>query len=147
MVTKSAAPFWLILAALASVTCSTEAEPMLKPGDAYADDFSPGVLIYATVNCDRRLTHAVLSMNHLGDFDLSINITDDCSRSSGGYAYGEVLILGRYTWADSSLHFTPEAGGTGPFPGTFDSDSVRLTLPPRTDSLAATQFQLHLPRL
>lgn len=120
---------------------------MLAPADSYADGFSPGILIYATVNCDRRLTHAVLSMNRLGDFDLSINITDDCSRSGGGYGYGEVLILGSYTWADSNLHFTPEAGGTGPFPGTFDSDSVRLTLPPRTDSLAATQIQLHLPRL
>jgi hypothetical protein len=147
MAPKSAAPFLLTLAALVSAACGTHTEPIPEPADSYAAEYDPGVLIYATVNCDRLLTHALLAMNRLGDFDLSINIIDDCSRSGGGYGYGEVLILGTYTWADSTLQFTPATGGTGPFSGTFDSDSVRLTLPARTDSLAATPLQLHLPRV
>jgi hypothetical protein len=143
MTTCRVTTFILTLAALG---CSTESEPPPEPAGTFSDAYDPGRLIYATVNCDRRLTYAILDMNHLGDFDLSINVIDDCTRSGGGLGFGEVLMLGTYTRESSTLHFTPESGGTGSFQGTFDADSVRVTLPARTDSLAATDLQLRLTR-
>lgn len=130
-------------------SCDTTTGPP-DPGDAsYAVEFTPGRLVYATVNCDRFVTHAVLSLGRRDrGFDLSTNLYDDCSRAGGGYTFWEVLILGQYAMTDTLLAFTPESGATPPFTGSFDAEYVRLTLPARTDSLAATPIALELgPKL
>ena len=127
------------------LSCDTSTGPP-DPGDAsYAVEFTPGRLVYATVNCDRFVTHAVLSLGRRDHgFDLSTNLYDDCSRAGGGYAFWEVLILGHYSMNDTLLTFTPESGATPPFTGSFDAAYVRLMLPARSDSLAPTPIALEL---
>ena len=127
------------------LSCDTSTGPP-DPGNAsYAVEFTPGRLVYATLNCDRYVTHAVLSLGRRDRrFDLSTNLYDDCSRSGGGYAFWEVLILGHYTINDTLLAFIPESGATPPFAGSFDAAYVRLTLPARSDSLALTPIPLEL---
>ena len=125
--------------------CGQEPEPP-DPGDAvYAADFTPGRLVYATVSCDRFLTHAILSLSRrVHSFDLSVNLTDDCSRSGGGFAFGQVLVLGTYAATDTLVSFTPTSGATPPFTAGFDGTYMRVTLPARSDSLAATPIMLQL---
>jgi hypothetical protein len=85
------------------------------------------------VNCDRLISHAVLSVNEQGDFDLSVNVIDDCSRAGGGFSFSEVLHLGSYTRQGTILSFTPDAASAPLFTGTMEGDYIRLTLPPETD--------------
>ena len=127
------------------LSCNTSTGPT-DPGDAsYAVVFTPGRLVYATVNCDRFVTHAVLSLGRRDrGFDLSTNLYDDCSRAGGGFTFWEVLILGHYSMNDTLLAFTSESSTTPPFTGSFDGTYVRLTLPARSDSLAATPIGLEL---
>ena len=146
MTTTRLTPRWVTAALLAALACGTEPPPPLVPDGTYADFYDPGHLIYATLNCDRLLTHALFALGS-GDFELSINITNDCTRVGAGYGFGEVLILGTYTRVDSTLTLTPDEASTSPFTGTFDRDSVRLMLPARSDSLGAVPVPLHLPRL
>jgi len=135
----------IALAVFGTVACATGPEPPQAAG-TYSRDFAPPQVIHATATCDRLLTYAVLSMNRLGDFDLSINITNDCTPAGAGYSYGEVLILGKYARAGTSLQFTPNPGNTGPFSGSLSADTAYVTLPARPDSLAATSLDLQLPR-
>jgi hypothetical protein len=124
-------------ALLVSPACESSTGPPDPGGASYSVGYTPGRLVFATVNCDRLLTYAILSLGQRDrGFELSVNIVEDCSRAGAGYGYWEVLILGRYTVIDSVLTFTPDAAATAPFTGTFDGAYVRLTLPVRSDSLA-----------
>lgn len=146
---KTSALESLAVLSLVAFACDDATGPP-DPGDAsYAVVYDPGRLVYATVNCDRLLTHAVLSLGRRDrGFGLSINVVDDCSRAGGGFAFWEVLILGHYSVADTLLTFMPESSGTPQFSGAFDADYVRLTLPPRSDSLAPTPIAVELgPRV
>ena len=135
----------LILALGLSPSCETSTGPPDPGNGSYAVVFTPGRLVYATVNCDRFVTHAVLSLGRVDrGFDLSTNLYDDCSRAGGGFTFWEVLILGHYFVNDTLLTFTPESGATPPFTGSFDANYVRLTLPARSDSLAITPIALEL---
>ncbi len=138
-----------ILAAV-SATCRSSTAPAADPGDAsYSVSLTPPPVIYATSNCDRYLSYAILSLGRrLHDFSLSINVMNDCTRAGGTWTYGEVYIDGHYATADTALSFTPYPGRTAPFLGTFDATYVRLTLPARADSLALTPIALQLgPRM
>ena len=128
-----------------ALSCDTSTGPP-DPGDAsYSVEYTPGRLVYATVNCDRFVVHSVLSLGRRDHgFDLSTNLYDDCTRAGGGYTFWEVLILGHYSVNDTLLTFTPESGATPPFTGSFDAAVVRLTLPGRSDSLAPTPIALEL---
>jgi hypothetical protein len=77
-------------------------------------------------------------------FDLSINFTDDCSRSGGGYAFWEALILGDYTTTGREFVLIPDTTRMPRFPGTFDGTYVRFTLPANPDSLAPTPIEMQL---
>jgi hypothetical protein len=86
----------VVLAAVVGLTaCGTEPDQRLFEG-TYAAVYEPPQLISATSTCDRLVSHVLLSVNALGDFDLSINVTDDCSRTGGGFAFFEVLKVGKY---------------------------------------------------
>lgn len=111
------------------VSCGTE------PGDAsiqgsYSTAYDPPRLVSATVNCDRLVSYAILSLNDRGDFDLSVNIIDDCSRVGGGYTYAEVLTLGHYTRRGSSLTFREDGPGGATFEGSVADAYIDLALPP-----------------
>lgn len=134
-----------VIVLAAGLSCDSSTGLPDPGGASYAVVYDPGRVVYATLNCDRLLTHAVLSLGRRDrGFDLSINLVDDCSRAGAGYAFWEVLILGRYSVTDSLLTFTPESPGTPPFSGTFDATSVRLMLPARSDSLAPTPIAVEL---
>jgi hypothetical protein len=138
----------LVFAAVAvavTTSCDSSTAPP-DPGDAsYSVALAPAPIIYATVNCDRYLSYAILSLGRrLRGFDLSINVMNDCTRAGGIWTYGEVYISGHYSVTDSVLIFTPDPGRTPPFAGTFDPTYVRLTLPARSDSLALTPIPLQL---
>lgn len=135
----------IALALLALGGCATDPRAP-DPGDAlYAAGFTPGRLVYATINCDRFLTHAVMSLGRRAhEFDLSVNLYDDCTRAGGGFTYWEVLVLGTYTTDGSLVSLQPTSGATPPFTATFDGTFMRVSLPARTDSLAATPILLQL---
>jgi hypothetical protein len=128
-----------------TASCGSTTAPA-DPGDAtYSVALTPPPVIYATVNCDRYLSYAILSLGRrLREFSLSINVMNDCTRAGGIWTYGEVYIEGHYATADTVLTFTPDPGRTAQFFGTFDATYVRLTLPARADSLALTPISLQL---
>lgn len=113
------------------VACGTDpsaAEELLQ--GTYGAEYDPPIAAGATVNCDRSIPHAVLSMNDQGDFDLSVNTIDDCTRAGGGFNFSEVLHLGTYTRQGTLLSFTPDSASAPLFTGTLEGEFVRLTLPP-----------------
>ena len=137
----------LVAAAVVAIAASCESSTAPPdPGDAsYSVALTPAPIIYATVNCDRYLSYAILSLGRrLREFSLSINIMNDCTRAGGIWTYGEVYIEGHYATLDTTLTFTPDLGTTLPFTGTFDATYVRLALPARADSLALTSIPLRL---
>ncbi|MDH3455461.1 MAG: hypothetical protein OER90_01350 [Gemmatimonadota bacterium] len=137
----------LFATVLAAVTpaCESSTGPIDPGGASYSVAFDPAQIIHATLTCDRYLSYAILSLGRsTRGFSLSINIMNDCTRGGGTWTYGGVYIEGQYVMEDTTLSFTPDAASTPPFVGSFDSTYVRLTLPPRTDSLAATPIPLRL---
>jgi hypothetical protein len=128
---------------VAIASCNSSTGPPDPSGASYSRAFDPPRIVMATENCDRLLTYGILSLGE-GDFDLSVNLIDDCSRGGGGHDFWEVLILGQYTVRDTLLSFNPEVGKTPPFSGTFDAEYVRLELPPRPDSLSILPISLEL---
>jgi hypothetical protein len=106
--------------------------------------YDPARLTSATLSCDRLLTYTILSMNTLGDFDLSFNYIDDCSRSGGGYSYFGVLKLGTYTRQGNELAFTPDSAAAPAFIGIIDGVYVNLTLPPAVGNLAPTDIDIRV---
>lgn len=123
--------------------CRSSTGPPDPGGASYSVVYDPPRVVFATVNCDRSIPYAIISLGR-GDFGLSINIIEDCSRSGGGFSFGEVLILGSYSVRDTTLSFVPEEARTPPFSGSFDASYVRITVPARTDSLAATPILVEL---
>jgi hypothetical protein len=119
----------LALLALVLGSCSAEPEEQFIRGN-YSVEYDPLRLVSATGNCDRLISHAVLSMNELGDFDLSVNVVDDCTRAGGGYDFSEVLKLGDYQLEGTRLSFTPDSASTPLFTGMVDGDFIQLSLPP-----------------
>jgi hypothetical protein len=125
--------------------CESSTGPVDPGGASYSAGYAPGRLVYATLNCDRLLTYAILSLGRSRrEFDLSVNIVEDCSRAGAGYAYWGVLILGDYMVTDSVLAFAPDSPSTPAFTGTFDGAYVTLELPVRSDSLAPTPVTVQL---
>jgi hypothetical protein len=109
--------------------CTTGPDDHDVPG-TYAVNYEPPQLASATEFCDRLIPHAALSMSELGDFDLSINLVDDCSRAGGGSTPSEVHIGGLYRRQAARLSFTPGNETAPLFTGTLEGDFVRLNLPP-----------------
>ena len=133
----------LSLGALFLAACGTEPdEPGLQ--GSYSVAYDPARLTSATLNCDRLLTYTILGMNDLGDFDLSFNVIDDCSRAGGGYTYFGVLKLGTYTRQGNELAFTPDSAMSPAFTGVIDGEYVTLTLPPAIGNLASADVEIRV---
>ena len=129
-----------------ALACDHATDPPDPGGASYSVEYAPGKLVSATVNCDRLISHAVLSLGRppTRGFDLSVNVVEDCSRAGGGFAYWEVLILGHYAVGGTQLTFTPDSAATPAFLGSYDFTHVNLTLPVRPDSLAPTPVDVTL---
>jgi hypothetical protein len=127
--------------------CGTGPEDRLLEG-SYVASYDPPLVGYATLNCDRLITYAFLAVNSLGGFDLSISVTDDCSRVGGGLSSFEVLKLGTYTRHGATLSFTPDRETASVFTGHLEGEYVRLTLPAEFEALAPNDLELLVgPRL
>ena len=128
-------PGWLILGAVALLgpACGTDPTDNNQLFDgSYGTDYDPPMVVDASGGCERSVSHAVLSFNRAGDFDLSVNTIDDCTLAGGGFTFGEVLHLGTYTRADEILSFTPDNAHFPLFTGTIEGEFIRLTLPSAT---------------
>jgi hypothetical protein len=123
--------------------CGTEPDDAPLAG-MYVGDYEPSRLVSTTLDCDRLVSYALLAVNTLEDFDLSLSVTDDCSRAGGGFAFFEVLKLGKYTRQGSTLVFTPDSEPTAEFNGELEGEFVRLTLPPGFGNLAPNQVELRV---
>jgi hypothetical protein len=146
---RISAPQIAVILVAVSTSCGTSTQPY-DPGDAsYSVVYTPARIVYATVNCDRYLSYGILSLGRRrSSFELSVNLTEDCTRAGGRWSYWEVLMFGHYAIADTVLTFTPDSARTPAFSGTFDAAYVRLTLPPRSDSLAPVPIPMQLgPRM
>ena len=120
---------YLFVPVICVAACSTEPNPQDIPG-TYTAGFDPPQLASATVTCDRLIPHAVLSMAQAGQFDLTINLVDDCSRAGGGSTPSQVHLVGFYAPQGAQLYFTPETSTAPLFTGTMEGSFVRLNLPP-----------------
>ena len=121
--------------ALLCSACGTDPRPTNENqlfNASYGTVYDPAVVVDASAGCQRLVDHAVLAMNDLGDFDLSVNTIDDCSQGGGGFTFGEVLKLGSYTRDRDLLSFTPDSASTPLFTGTIEGEFIRLTLPAAT---------------
>jgi hypothetical protein len=83
-------------------------------------------------------------MSSIGEFDLSINVVDDCTRGGASFTFFEVLKLGRYTRVGTALAFIPDGETAEAFTGTLEGEYVRLTLPPSVGALAPTDVELRV---
>ena len=121
--------------AVLSSACGTDPRPTDENqliNASYGSVYDPQVVVDASGGCQRSVSHAVLSMSDLGDFDLSVNTIDDCTQAGGGFTFGEVLHLGSYTRASDHLSFTPDNAHSPLFTGTIEGEFIRLTLPSAT---------------
>ena len=108
----------------------------------YGSAYDPPLSVGPTGDCIRSIPHAVLSVNRLGDFDLSVNTIDDCIGDTGHeLRFGEVLILGSYSRYGALLSFTPDSASAPLFTGNMEGEFVRLTLPTATH-VAGTEVEL-----
>jgi hypothetical protein len=116
-------------------------EPPLIQG-SYGTAYDPPQLVGPTGSCTRSIPHAVLSVNSLGDFDLSVNTIDDCIGDNGHeFIFGEVLFLGVYTRQGELMSFTPDSASSPLFTGTLEGEYVRLALP-TTTGVGGTEVEL-----
>jgi hypothetical protein len=117
----------LILGAAGALLTACGTDPTTAPEEllqgSYGAQYDPPLAAGATTNCDRSIPHAVLGVNDLGDFDLSVNTIDDCTRAGGGFEFSEVLHLGSYTRQGALLSFTPDSASAPLFTGTLEGNS------------------------
>lgn len=123
--------------------CGTEPDERPVEG-TYVGNYDPPLVGYATLNCDRLITYVLLAVNTVGGFDLSISVTDDCSRVSGGVTSFEVLKLGTYARVGPTLSFTPDGEAAPAFTGQIEGEYVRLTLPAEFEELAPNDLELRV---
>ena len=144
MSVRSRGALWALVATSSlMVGCGTSPEEGLLEG-TYAAAIDPPVVGYATLNCDRLIPHVSLVVNAQGEFDLSIDVADDCSRAGGGIAPFEVLKLGTYARVGPTLSFTPD-GEAGPtFTGQIEGEYIRLTLPAEFEELAPNDLEIRI---
>jgi hypothetical protein len=102
----------------------------------------PPITVGSLHGCNRSIPYGILSMNDLGDFDLSVNTVDDCRSIGEDFVFGEIYHDGSYTRDGALLSFTtPEAAQVPLFTGTVEGDYIHLTLPPAT-GLASEDVEL-----
>ena len=129
-----------LLSACASEPRPPDQDPLIQ--GSYGTIWDPPQPVGPTGDCIRSIPHAVLSVNNLGDFDLSVNTIDDCVGDTGHEFFsGEELFLGSYTREGALLSFTPDSAVAPLFTGTLEGEYVRLTLPPATQ-VAGAQVEL-----
>lgn len=129
-----------IAAAVLLGGCGTEPDGEHLAVTTYHTDFDPPQPAGATTNCDRMILRALLILTEHGNFELSINVIDDCTRSGEGFDSFEVYRFGDYTRQGNSLVFVPDPNTPG-FPATLDGEFIVLRLPP---SLGLSSFDLEL---
>lgn len=132
--------------------CSSSTGP--DPSEAsYSGVFDPPRLALATENCDRFLTGATLILGDdtgvqnefaAGYFELSVDLTDDCSPGGGETSTWREVISGEYAFTDSTLVFGSPLTSFPEFSATFDEQFVRLELPPHQAWPALTSVTIEL---
>jgi hypothetical protein len=132
-----------LAAALLLGGCGTGPDEGLLDGSCSVT-YEPPLVASATENCDRLVSHALLAVNTRGDFDLSINVVEDCSRVGSGFTFSEVLKLGTYTRRGNTLSFTPDGESAPAFTGELEGAYIRLTLPPAVGALSYVDVQILL---
>lgn len=140
----------LLVATFSACSSSTGPDPSRA---SYSGVFDPPYLALATENCDRFLTGATLILGDdtgvqnefaAGYFELSVDLTDDCSRGGGETNTWREVISGEYNFVESTLVFGSPLTTFSEFSGTFDEQFVRLELPPRQEWPALTSVTLEL---
>lgn len=132
----------LAILALLAGSCTTEPElPSLQ--GSYSTAYSPPRVVGVSGPCDRMVSYAILSMGDQGHFGLSINIIDDCTRSEGGYSYGEIYTQGDYAREDSVVTFVTDRSDGTRFEGEVAGDYVTLAVP-QALGVAPVRILLHL---
>ena len=119
--------------------CGTDADEDLLEG-VYTAEYEPPRLISTSLGCSRLISRAFLGVSDRGDFDLSINVIDDCSAGGGDFSFFEVLRLGTYFRQGTALEFRPQSG-SDVFGGTLEGEFIRLRLPPSFGQLATEELE------
>jgi hypothetical protein len=114
--------------------CGTEPDDRLAQF-LYAVGYEPPQVISTTEECDHLVTHVLLVLSEAGSFELSTNVQDDCTRTGGGFADGEVFRLGTYTRQGPTLSFTSDGAALPEFSGTLDTEAIVFL--PGLDSLSS----------
>lgn len=113
-------------------------------GRVYSVEYRPPRVVSVASVCDRMLTEARVAF-HQSDrtFDMALAIREDCREPGPASRDWQVVIGGAYLSRKGEVEFTP-TGSTGPFEGRISASVLRLTLPPRPDSVAPIPLELEL---
>jgi hypothetical protein len=136
----------ILLGAVVALLAGCGTEPESPPFQTYAVSYVPGSLVGATEQCDHLVTHVVLEVGDDGNFELSANVQDDCTRGGGGFTDGEVFRIGTFTRQGGTLSFTSQGAAAPEFSGQLDLGAIVLVFVPGVDSLS-TPVNLRVPRV
>jgi hypothetical protein len=123
----------------------TEPEQDLLAG-IYSVPFDPPMTIDAGGACQRVITYAILGVGDRehSDFDLSINVGDDCRSTGGAFTFFGIQRHGTYAWRGDTLTFTPDQEPWYHFPVQPEGEYLRVFLPKGYGQLAAQEVELRL---
>lgn len=133
---------------IAVIGCQDATAPLDPGGASYSVAYDPARSV-GFVSCPRYLSYTILSLgSRTRTFGLSINFMDDCTAAGAGWDYWETYIEGTYSTSDTLLTLTPNAPPLPLIHGSFDRQSIRITLPAQRDSMAPVPVAVELgPRI
>jgi hypothetical protein len=134
------------IAILLCSACGTSPDEQPLEG-TYSAAFEPPLAVDGPGFCERFILYAILSLGG-GDFDVSVNVGDDCRRLGGEYTFFEIGDHGTYTRRADTLTFTVGQGPGQRFTGQLEGEYLRLLLPEPYGELATHDVELRLgPRV
>lgn len=143
---KLTAAIAFTISTMGLTACGTS--PVLpEPGPArYSATFLPAVLVGDRDGCVRHVGSARLDLDGPsgGSFDLVVDVTEDCTRGTGGFEAWQIGIAGEYQVVGDQVRFVTNDGATPTFLGRLRADGLTLSLPVRADSLGLVPVALPL---
>ena len=120
----------LCLAVFALVSCGDGTGPGFIAGHfglVEVNGAPPPVLVEATINCDGLISSGDLTLGLDGRYQLSAELTTDCTRSGGQVSTQVLGTFGSYTRSGKTISFQVDGGF--PITATLENNTITGAIP------------------
>jgi hypothetical protein len=87
----------------------------------------PPVIVEATINCDGLISSGALTLGLDGRYELSAELTEDCTRAGGQVSTRVLGFFGTYSRSGETISF--QVPGAFPITASYNNNTITGTIP------------------